>query len=151
MADKSTGGPSKGTTHGGDQTSMPGQAAGGLFAGHNPLSTGASGTGGAAPSPDPTLQVPVPGSVYGAGTDDTDTGAPGTGGTHGGVKTGASYTVDAYGAYSYMDEAGGSVDTEPQGNKYGSDARIPGLSSAYQPKSTGAGGGHPMIGGREVH
>lgn len=139
MADKSMGGPAKGVTHGGDQTSMPGQAAGKLpFGAQNPLSTGAPGSGGTGPAGDPTLNSPVPGSVYGAGTDDTDTGAPGSSGTHGGVSTGANYTVDAYGAYSYMSQSGGSTDTEPQGNKYGSDTGIPGL---YRPKSTGATGG----------
>lgn len=148
MADKSMGGPAKGTTHGGDQTAMPGQAAGKLPLGiQNPLSTGAPGTGGAGPASDPTLNSPVPGSAYGAQNGDTSTGAPGSGGAHGGVATGANYTVDAYGAYSYMSEAGGSVDTEAQGNKYGTDTGIPGL---YHPKSTGMGRGSNMVGGRDV-
>jgi len=140
--DKEPAGPSKGVTHGGDQTAQPGQAAGGLaFGVSNPLNTGAPGSGGAGLNPDPTVQTPVPGSVFGAGTDDTSTGAPGGSGASAGVKTGANWTMDMYGWYSYQDGAGGSVDTEPQGNKYGSDAGIPGLSSAYQPKSTGTGGG----------
>lgn len=149
MADKSMGGPAKGKTHGGDQTAMPGQAAGKIPGGaNNPLDTGAPGTGGTGPASDPTLNSPVPGSAYGAANDDTDTGAPGTSGDHSGVKSGASYTVDAYGAYTYMSQDGGSVDTEAQANKYGSDTRIPGL---HTPQSTGAGSGHTMIGGREVH
>lgn len=139
MADKTMGGPSKGTTHGGDQTAMPGQAAGKLpFGATNPLSTGAPGTGGTGPSPDPTLQAPVPASVYGASTDDTDTGSPGSAGIHGGVKTGANYTVDSYGSYPRTDAAGGSVDSEGQANKYGTDTRIPGLRT---PRTTGVSGG----------
>lgn len=148
MADKSMGGPSKGYAHGGDQTAMPGQAAGKLpFGLANPQSTGAPGSGGTGPSGDPTLQAPVPGSMYGAQNDDVHTGAPGSAGVTTGVKSGASYTVDAYGAYTYMNETGGSVDTEAQGNKYGSDTRIPGLRV---PRSTGTGDGSPMHGGRNV-
>lgn len=140
MADKSMGGPSKGTTHGGDQTAMPGQAAGKIPGGAaNPLDTGAPGTGGVGMAPsDPTLTAPVPSSIYGAPTDDSDTGAPGSSGTNAGVKAGANYTMDAYGWYTFMDCNGGSVDTEAQSNKYGSDTRIPGL---HTPHSTGAGGG----------
>jgi len=139
IPDKEPAGPSKGVTHGGDQTAQPGQAAGGLFFGiSNPLDTGAPGTGGAGVNPDPTVQTPVPNSVYGAQTDDVHTGAPGSSGTNGSVKTGANYTVDAYGWYSWMDAGSGSVDTESQGNKYGSDTGIPGL---HTPKATGAGGG----------
>lgn len=139
MADKTMGGPAHGASHGGDQTAMPGQAAGKIpFGVQNPLSTGAPGTGGTGASPDPTLQAPVPGSVYGAATDDTDTGAPGSAGSNSPASGGASYTLDTYGWVSYMNLTGGSTDTEAQGNKYGSDTHIPGL---YTPKSTGAPGG----------
>jgi len=139
MADKSTGGPAKGVTHGGDQTAMPGQAAGKLpFGVGNPLDTGAPGTGGTGPAGDPTLNSPVPGSVYGAQTDDVHTGAPGGAGAHSGVAGGANYTVDAYGWCTFTSGSGGSVDTEPQANKYGSDTGIPGL---HTPRATGAGGG----------
>jgi hypothetical protein len=86
--------------------------------------------------------------MYGAQNDDDHTGAPGTAGEHAGTQGGANYTVDAYGAYTYMSEGGGSTDTEAQANKYGSPTHIPGLET---PKSTGAGSGHTMIGGREVH
>lgn len=140
MADKSMGGPAKGATHGGDQTAMPGQAAGRIpFGVGNPLDTGAPGTGGTGPSPDPTLQAPIPGSVYGAGTDDTDTGAPGSTGSNSPAGGGANFTMDAYGWYAFMDCTGGSTDTEAQGNKYGSDTHIPGLAT---PRTTGAPGGH---------
>jgi hypothetical protein len=142
--DKEPAGPSKGVTHGGDQTAMPGQAAGKIpFGVGNPLDTGAPGSGGAGTNPDPTVQTPIPGSVFGAGTDDTSTGAPGGTNASAGVKTGANYTIDAAGWYSWMDGVGGSVDTEAQANKYGTDTGIPGLS---HPTTTGApnsgDGGH---------
>jgi hypothetical protein len=153
MADKTMGGPSKGQSHGGDQTALPGQAAGKLpFGIKNPLSTGAPGTGGTAPSPDPTLQAPVPASAFGAQNDDTSTGAPGTSGTSEVVATGAAYTVDSMDAYPRVSMTGGSVDTEPQSNKYGSDTRIPGLAV---PRTTGApgsgGGGSVTDGSQRIH
>src|ERR1700743_325120 len=113
MADKTTGGPAKGQTHGGDQTSLPGQAAGKIpFGVKNPLQTGAPGSGGTGPSPDPTLQAPVPESSYGAHNDDSSTGAPGTSGTSADVATGATYTKMYDGAYPMDSATGGSVDTE---------------------------------------
>src|ERR1700743_1043413 len=112
MADKTTGGPAKGQTHGGDQTSLPGQAAGKIpFGIKNPLNTGAPGSGGTGPSPDPTLQAPVPASAYGAHNDDTNTGAPGTSGSSAGVATGATYTLDSYGSSPMQNMNGGSVDS----------------------------------------
>lgn len=136
MADKTMGGPAKGKSHGGDQTALPGQAAGKIpFGIQNPLNTGAPGSGGTGGAPDPTVQSPVPSSVFGAKTDDTSTGAPGGSGSHGSVATGASYTEDSYGWTPRKDMSGGSVDTEAQGNKYGSDTGIPGLKT---PKGTGA-------------
>lgn len=153
MADKTMGGPSKGKTHGGDQTALPGQAGGEIpFGIANPLTTGAPGTGGTGPTSDPTLQAPIPASAYGAKNDDTDTGAPGSSGTSAPVATGANYTKDMYGAYTFEDATGGSVDTEAQSNKYGTDTRIPGL---YTPKTTGApgsgGGGHVTDGSERIH
>jgi len=142
--DKEPVGPAKGITHGGDQTAMPGQAAGRIpFGIQNPLSTGAPGTGGAPINPDPTIQAPIPGSVFGAGIDDVHTGAPGSTAVAAPLKTGANYTIDAGGWYSWMDATGGSVDTEAQQNNYGTDTGIPGLAT---PKTTGApnsgDGGH---------
>lgn len=134
--DKEPAGPSKGVTHGGDQTAMPGQAPGMIpFGINNPLSTGAPGTAGAGLNPEPTVQTPIPGSVYGASTDDVHTGAPGSNGATGPHATGANYTIDAYGWYSWMDASGGSTDTEAQGNNYGVDTGIPGLAT---PHGTGA-------------
>src|SRR5215475_7804316 len=106
MADNTTGGPSKGKAHGGDQTAMPGQAPGGIpFGIQNPLSTGAPGTAGAGSSaPDPTLAQPVPTTTPGgAPTKDTATGAPGSSGASAGVATGASYTIDTIGAWPRQD------------------------------------------------
>jgi len=139
MADKTLGGPAKGITAGGDQTALPGQAAGKIpFGIQNPLATGAPGTGGVGNAPsDPTLQAPVPSSIYGAQTDDSATGAPGSMGTSAPVKAGATYTKDYYGAYSHESMTGGSVDTEAQSNKYGCDTGIPGL---HVPDGTGAPG-----------
>ena len=142
--DKEPAGPSKGVTHGGDQTAMPGQAAGKIpFGIANPLDTGAPGTGGAGIDPDPTIATPIPGSIYGAATDDVHTGAPGSVGASAPHATGANYTIDAGGWYSWMDASGGSVDTEGQQNNYGVDTGIPGLAT---PKTTGApasgDGGH---------
>lgn len=136
MADNTSGGPSKGVSHSGDQTALPGQAAGKIpFGVANPLDTGAPGTGGAPVGPDPTMASPLPANIYGAKTDDTDTGAPGGSGSNAGVKTGATYTQDTYGWRPRIDCTGGSVDTEAQANKYGSDTGIPGL---HTPKGTGA-------------
>jgi len=137
MADKTTGGPSKGKSHGGDQTAMPGAAGGKIpFGIQNPLSTGAPGSSGNTATPsDPTVVSPVPTSVFGAKTDDTDTGAPGGSGSKSGVSTGATYTQDSYGWSPRIDQTGGSVDTEAQANKYGTDTGIPGLKT---PKGTGA-------------
>jgi hypothetical protein len=153
MADKTMGGPAKGQSHGGDQTALPGQAAGKLpFGISNPLNTGAPGTGGTGPASDPTLQAPVPASSFGASNDDTDTGAPGSSGTTAGVAAGATYTKDMYGAYPMDSATGGSVDTEAQSNKYGSDTRIPGL---HTPSGTGApaSGGHASVtdGSQRIH
>jgi hypothetical protein len=153
MADKTMGGPAKGVSHGGDQTALPGQAAGKLpFGITNPLSTGAPGTGGTGPSPDPTLQAPVPTDMYGAANDDTDTGAPGTSGSAAGGATGASYTLDTYGWVTQVNCTGGSVDTEAQANKYGTDTHIPGLET---PRTTGApgSGGHASVtdGSERIH
>lgn len=136
--DKTTGGPSKGKTHGGDQTQQPGQAPGKIpFGVQNPLSTGAPGSAsvGSAGGSDPTVASPVPTSVFGAKTDDTSTGAPGGSGASAGVATGATYTQDSYGWRPRIDRTDGSVDTEAQGNKYGTDTGIPGLKT---PKGTGA-------------
>ncbi len=137
MADKNLGGPAKGKTHGGDQTQLPGQAGGKIpFGIQNPLSTGAPGSNGSGNAPShPTLQTPIPASVFGAKADNTDTGAPGGSGSSSGVTTGATYTEDSYGWSPRHDMTGGSVDTEAQGNKYGSDTGIPGLKT---PKGTGA-------------
>jgi hypothetical protein len=153
MADKTMGGPSKGQSHGGDQTALPGQAAGKIpFGIKNPLTTGAPGSGGTGPSPDPTLPAPVPTDAFGAHTDDTHTGAPGTSGTTEVVATGASYTADCMDAYPRQNMTGGSVDTEAQSNKYGSDTRIPGL---HVPSGTGApgsgGGGSITDGSQRIH
>lgn len=153
MADKTMGGPSKGKSHGGDQTSMPGQAAGKIpFGVQNPQSTGAPGTGGTGPASDPTLNSPVPASSYGAQNDDTATGAPGGAGAKAGVAAGATYTADSYGWCPRYDMTGGSVDTEAQANKYGSDTGIPGL---YHPRTTGApgsgGGGSVTDGSERIH
>jgi hypothetical protein len=139
MADKTLGGPAKGKTAGGDQTALPGQAAGKIpFGIQNPLSTGAPGTGGVGSAPsDPTLTAPVPTTIYGAKTDDSATGAPGSGGVSAHVATGATYTLDSYGASPRQDMTGGSVDTEAQSNKYGCDTGIPGLNT---PDGTGAPG-----------
>lgn len=139
VPDRSPAGPSKGVTHGGDQTAQPGQAAGMIpFGVNNPLDTGAPGSGGAGLNADPTIQTPVPGSIYGVATHDASTGAPGSSGTTNGSAGNANYTVDAYGWYSWMDASGGSTDTEGQSNNYGVNPGIPGLST---PKSTGAGSG----------
>lgn len=158
MADKTMGGPSKGKTHGGDQTAQVGQAPGKLpFGIDNPLSTGAPGTGVAGAASDPTLQTPLPSSNFGAAADNTATGSPGSSGSSSGSATGATYTKDFYGAYSYDDASGGSVDTEAQANKYGSDTGIPGL---HTPKGTGmpmsgnagfGGGGHVTDGNERIH
>ena len=115
MADKTMGGPSKGKSHGGDQTSLPGQAGGKIpFGIQNPLSTGAPGSAGNTATPsDPTVNSPVPTSVFGAKADDTATGAPGGSGTKAGVATGASYTEDSYGWSPRKDMTGGSVDSSP--------------------------------------
>jgi hypothetical protein len=138
MADKTLGGPAKGITVGGDQTALPGQAAGKLpFGIQNPLSTGAPGTGGTGLASDPTLQAPVPTAAYGAQNDDADTGAPGGNGVSAHVATGATYTLDSYGASPRQNMTGGSVDTEAQSNKYGTDTGIPGL---HVPDGTGAPG-----------
>lgn len=139
MADKTLGGPAKGKTAGGDQTALPGQAAGKIpFGIQNPLATGAPGSsnGGAAPS-HPTLQTPIPTSIFGAKTDDVATGAPGGSSVSPHVATGATYTLDSYGASPRQDMTGGSVDTEGQSNKYGVDTGIPGLNT---PEGTGAPG-----------
>lgn len=139
MADKTLGGPAKGVTAGGDQTALPGQAAGKIpFGIKNPLATGAPGTGGVGMAPsDATLQAPVPATVFGAKTDDSSTGAPGGSGVSANVATGATYTLDSYGASPRQNMTGGSVDTEAQSNKYGSDTGIPGL---HTPDGTGAPG-----------
>lgn len=142
--DKEPAGPAKGVTHGGDQTAQPGQAAGKLPAdAPNSLTTGAPGTSGAGLNPDPTVQTPIPSSIYGVAINDTDTGAPGSalaGAVH---ETGANYTMDMGGWYSWQDAVGGSVDTEGQKNNYGTATGIPGIST---PKTTGApnsgDGGH---------
>lgn len=151
MADKTTGGPAKGKSHGGDQTALPGQAQGGLpFGLDNNLSTGAPGTAGNTSNTEPTLTAPVPSKVFGAPADDASTGAPGSSGATADVAKGASYTIDGgLGNRPHMDETGGSVDTESQGNKYGS-STLPGVAGPGQPKATGAGDGHLMIGGRRV-
>lgn len=155
MADKTTGGPAKGQTHGGDQTALPGQAGGGIpFGIQNPLTTGAPGTAsGVSGGPDPTLTAPVPGSVFGSPTDDTATGAPGTSGASAGAATGASWTVDTIGGSPRTDMSGGSVDTESQGNKYGSNT-LEGVAG-NQPTSTGApasgGGGRVTNGSERIH
>lgn len=140
MADRTTGGPAKGKTHGGDQTSLPGQAAGKMpFGISNPLSTGAPGTQGQSPGGgDVTVTTPVSTTSFGAKADNVDTGAPGSGGAHSTVQTGATYTKDSIDAYPREDASGGSVDTEAQSNKYGS-ATLPGLVG-NQPKTTGAPG-----------
>lgn len=141
MADRTTGGPSKGNTHGGDQTSLPGQGAGKLpFGIQNPQTTGAPGAaGGGGMASDPTLQTPVPATAFGAKTDVTDTGAPGGSGSSPNGAKGATYTKDSIDAYPREDATGGSVETEAQANKYGVDTGIPGLKT---PKGTGA----PMSG-----
>src|SRR5689334_16165219 len=151
MADKTMGGPSKGKTHGGDQTAQVGQAAGMIpFGVQNPLSTGAPGSsGGGNAASDPTLATPVPTSVFGAKTDVVSTGAPGSSGTNASSATGATYTQDTYGWRPRLDRTDGSVDTEAQYNKYGTDTGIPGL---HTPKSTGApgsGGGASVTNGSE--
>lgn len=139
MADKTLGGPAKGISAGGDQTALPGQAAGKIpFGIQNPLATGAPGTGGVGSAPsDPTLTAPVPTSAYGAENSDTATGAPGSSGVSPHVATGATYTVDSYGWAPRQNMTGGSVDTEAQANKYGTDTGIPGLNT---PDGTGAPG-----------
>lgn len=148
MADKTTGGPSKGKTHGGDQTALPGQAAGQIpFGIKTSLATGAPGTGGTGPASDPTMASPTPTSVFGAATDTMHTGAPGTSGSSPSGESGATWTKDSLDAYPRVDATGGSTETEAQANKYGTDTGIPGL---HVPKSTGAGSGHPLIGGRHV-
>lgn len=148
MADRTTGGPSKGKTHGGDQTALPGQAAGQIpFGVKSPQSTGAPGTGGAGYSSDVTEQTPVPATNFGAASHNTDTGAPGTSGSGSGVATGATYTKTYDGAYSHEDANGGSVDTESQANKYGTDTGIPGL---HVPTTTGAPG-HITNGSQRIH
>lgn len=146
MADRTTGGPAKGKTHGGDQTQMPGQAPGKLpFGINNPLSTGAPGTNGQSPGGgDVTVTTPVSTTSFGAKADNTDTGAPGSSGASSGVATGATYTKDSIDAYPREDASGGSIDTEAQANKYGSDTGIPGLKV---PKGTGAGSSNPGYGG----
>lgn len=153
MADRTTGGPSKGKAHGGDQTAQPGQAPGMLAFGiKNPLTTGAPGGTGAGTTSDPTLQTSIPDSAFGAKTDDTATGAPGSSGSSPGGESGASYTKDAYGWYPRLDATGGSTDTEAQANKYGTDTGIPGL---HTPHTTGApgsgGGGHVTNGSERIH
>jgi hypothetical protein len=154
MADKTLGGPAHGTPMSGDQTALPGQAAGKIpFGIKNPLSTGAPGTAGVGMTPsDPTLTAPVPTSIYGASTDDTATGAPGGNGFHDTVATGATYTLDTYGWVTQINMTGGSVDTEAQANKYGSDTGVPGL---HTPKTTGApgsgGGGSVTDGSERIH
>lgn len=136
MADRTTGGPSKGKSHGGDQTALPGQAAGDLpFGIQNPLSTGAPGSSGGGVSSDVTEQTPIPASNFGAKSANTDTGAPGSSGAMSTVATGATYTIDPLDARPREDMSGGSVDTEAQANKYGTDTGIPGL---YHPAGTGA-------------
>lgn len=139
MADRTTGGPAKGKTHGGDQTALPGQAPGKLpFGINNPLSTGAPGTQGQSPgAPDATVTTPVSTTSFGAKADNVDTGAPGGSGASAGVATGATYTKDSLDAYPREDASGGSIDTEAQANKYGSDTGIPGLKV---PKGTGVPG-----------
>lgn len=155
MADKTTGGPSKGSAHGGDQTAMPGQAAGTIpFGIKTPLTTGAPGTAGqSSPASDPTVTSAPAGSVFGAPTADTSTGAPGTGGASGTVATGASYTVDSIDARPRTNAVGGSVDTEGQANKYGS-GTLTGLAG-HQPTTTGApgsgGGGSVTNGSERIH
>jgi hypothetical protein len=142
--DKEPAGPSKGYTRPGDQVNQPGQAEGMIpFGINSPLQTGAPGTGGAGLNPDPTVQTPIPTGIYGAATDDADTGAPGSNGASTPLKTGANYTIDAYGWYSWMDAAGGSVDTEAQGNNYGVDTGIPGLATPHTTGAPNSGdGGH---------
>lgn len=138
MADKTMGGPAKGHSHGGDQTALPGQAAGDLpFGVRNPLETGAPGTSGAGAASDPTLQTPLPTHAFGAVMNVGHTGAPGTSGSSAGVATGATYTIDSLDARPRIDAVGGSVDTEAQANKYGTDTGIPGL---HTPNTTGAPG-----------
>lgn len=158
MADRTTGGPSKGKTHGGDQTALPDQAGGKIpFGIQNPLSTGAPGSSGVSGASDPTLQTPVPTTAFGAKTDDTNTGAPGGSGAHGTAASGATYTQDTYGWRPRIDATGGSVDTEAQANKYGSDTGIPGLKvpkGTGMPNSSGAGygsTGSPSNGSERVH
>lgn len=139
MADKTMGGPAKGITAPGDQTALPGQAAGGLpFGIQNPLSTGAPGTAGVDGAPsDATVPAPIPSSVVGgAPTDDTATGAPGSSGATAGVATGATYTLDSYGGSPRQDKTGGSVDTEAYANKYGTNTLWGVMGN--QPKGTGA-------------
>jgi hypothetical protein len=144
MADNQTSGAGKGRGRAGDQTSQPGQASGLLpFGISNPLGTGAPGTSGGAPGPQDPTTVPgqVPGSVFGASTD-TKTGAPGSAGASTSVATGASYT-DPFAHLSGGNSGnmtGGSVDTESQGNKYGS-STMPGIAGSGSPKDTGVGHG----------
>lgn len=149
MADRTTGGPSKGKSHGGDQTALPNQAAGKLpFGINSPQSTGAPGSSGSAGVPsDPTLVSPLPTTNFGAKAANGATGAPGGSGASAGTSGSATYTKTFDGAYSHEDASGGSVDTEAQANKYGSDTGIPGLKV---PRKTGVGDGSPMIGGRNV-
>lgn len=149
MADKTMGGPSKGKTHSGDQTATPGAAAGKLpFGINNPLNTGAPGTSGYTGTPsDPTVTSPVSDTSFGAKADNTATGAPGTTGSSPSGSGGATYTKDSIDAYPREDATGGSTETEAQANKYGVDTGIPGLKT---PRSTGAGAGHTLIGGRDV-
>src|SRR5512146_1192507 len=156
MADKTMGGPAKGVTAPGDQTALPGQAAGGLpFGIQNPLSTGAPGTGGVGMAPsDATLTAPVPTSVVGgAQTDDNATGAPGGNGASPGGAKGATYTLDSYGASPRQDMTGGSMDTEAQANSYGTNT-LWGVAG-NQPKGTGApasgDGGQVTHGSERIH
>lgn len=136
MADKTMGGPSKGKSHGGDQTAQDGQAAGKLpFGIQNPLSTGAPGSSGAGGGTDPTLQTPLPATNFGAKAANGDTGAPGGSGSRPNGAKGATYTVDTIDARPRFDMTGGSVETEAQANKYGTDTGIPGLKT---PHGTGA-------------
>lgn len=155
MADKTTGGPSKGKTHSGDQTAMPGQAPGKLpFGINSPQSTGAPGSAGYHGTPsDATVTTPVNTNSFGAKAANTDTGAPGGSGASAGVATGATWTKDSIDAYPREDATGGSVDTEAQANKYGS-STMPGIVG-HQPKSTGmpasGGGGKVTNGSERIH
>lgn len=154
---RQTDGQATGLPRGGDQTSMVNQVPDTIFgisigSGNMTGAPGSTGASGAQAADDTSM--PGQDQELISGDVEQSTGAPGSQGTAGTVSTGASWTSP----FGFLDGgdagkmAGGSTDTEGQGNKYGTNT-MPGVAGTGQPQGTGAPGptgGSVLHGGRAV-